>query len=98
MRQNIITILADVLFWCGKIGFHKEWFSPVFLKDKEYVTKYNIIEITFWHTVTERNAPHEKRIRVGQPLVMSSVSELTSYAVLSFAVVKAWEETTKEAQ
>ena len=37
------------------------------VKDAEYVTKYHIIEIASRRIVTDRNAPHEKRIRVGQP-------------------------------
>ena len=42
----------------------------VLLRDTEYVSKYNIIEMTSSRIVTERNA-HEKRIREGQPLIHS---------------------------
>ena len=38
------------------------------LQHTEYVAKYRIVETASWRNVTERNAPHEKRIRVGQAL------------------------------
>ena len=69
MRQDIISIFTDVLFWMLRNLLTYLYHDLVLdvLWYTEYVTEYDIIEMASWSVMTERDAPHEKRIRVGQP-------------------------------